>query len=149
MSIYVWLAAVGIVALSLFRFWPVTAPEIGSDFFATDHGTKPNYYQSSEEEGRFEVPSDQLETAFIAEMLELPRMKVLALNRSDSFSATYVQRSLIFGFPDIISVQITPRSETSAGITLFSQSKFGYSDFGVNRKRVKSLLAGLRQQFGT
>lgn len=149
MSIYVWMAIFGIVALSLFRFWPITAPENGSDFFASDHGTKPNYYQSSAQEGLFDVSADQLETAFTAQMSDLPRMKALVVNRSDGFYATYVQRSMVFGFPDIITVQITPRSESGTSIVLFSKSKFGYSDIGVNRKRVKSLLAGLRQQLGT
>jgi uncharacterized protein (DUF1499 family) len=147
MSIYVWFAIFGVSALCIFRFWPITAPESTSNFFATDHGSKPNFYQSTTEEGLFDVPADQLESAFIAQISGLPRLKVLAEKRSNGFHATYVQRSFIFGFPDIITIQITPRSEAHATINLFSQSRFGYSDFGVNRKRIKSLLAGLRQQF--
>ncbi len=149
MSIYVWFAIFGLAALSIFRIWPVSAPENGSVFLTIDHGSKPNYYKSLPEEGLFDVPADQLERAFIAQISDLPRLKRLKEDHSDGFSATYIQRSLIFGFPDAITVRITPQSKSGALIMLFSKSKFGYSDIGVNRKRVKSLLAGLRQQLGT
>lgn len=144
MPFYAWIGIAIIGTLCAIRFWPVTAIDI-----AADHGKKPNYYQSSEHEGLFDVPASTLEAAFMAWISKQPRMKEVSTNRTGFFRATYVQRSLVFGFPDIISVQIKTVTPTSASIALMSKSKFGYSDFGVNRKRVKTLLAGLRQQLGT
>jgi uncharacterized protein (DUF1499 family) len=146
---YFWLGFSCIVALCVFRFWPVTSANITTDIFTADHGRKPNYYLSNENEGQFNVSANALENAFIAQLSNTPRLKETFVNRSDVFLATYVERSLVVGFPDVMSVKIETRSPSSAAITLFSQSKFGYSDFGVNRKRVKNLLAGLRQQLGT
>jgi len=54
---------------------------------------------------------------------------------------TYVQRSLIMGYPDIITVQFEKISIETTGITLYSRSQYGYSDLGVNKKRVTELLS--------
>lgn len=72
-----------------------------------------------------------------------PRVKLIS---STANQFNYVQRSLIFRFPDYISVrfiEITPQQST---IALYSQSKYGYSDFGVNKKRVISWLQALDKQ---
>ena len=55
----------------------------------------------------------------------------------------FVQRSRLFGFPDTIWVQFVDlRSESS--LIIYSRSNYGYWDFGVNRKRVKSWLKKLK-----
>ena len=55
----------------------------------------------------------------------------------------FVQRSRLFGFPDTIWVQFVDlRSESS--LIIYSRSNYGYWDFGVNRKRVKSLLKKIK-----
>lgn len=48
---------------------------------------------------------------------------------------TYVQRSRLMGYPDAISIRLT---EVDAGtrIEVYSRSRFGYSDMGVNAARV-------------
>jgi uncharacterized protein (DUF1499 family) len=64
-----------------------------------------------------------------------PRTKVL--NGSvPSGMVTYVTRSRVFGFPDYTTAQ-------QAGDTLkvFGRSRFGDSDFGVNRARIKGWLS--------
>lgn len=62
-----------------------------------------------------------------------------------------IQRSRIFRFPDYISVEILPvRSERHAAIhstlAIFSRSRYGRRDFGVNRQRVERWLAALDTQ---
>jgi uncharacterized protein (DUF1499 family) len=54
----------------------------------------------------------------------------------------WVQRSALAKFPDIIAAELAS-GPAGAGLFLYSRSLFGYSDFGVNRRRVKAWLAAL------
>lgn len=87
----------------------------------------------------FSAPVDDLAQAFDAVALGDDRVEVLAGSADDGF-VTYVQRSAFFAFPDYISVRFI---ETEKGSTLavFSRSRFGRSDLGVNKKRVTRWLA--------
>lgn len=53
---------------------------------------------------------------------------------------TYVVRSRLMGFPDAVSVRVHPEGEMTR-IDIYSRSRFGYSDLGVNRSRVARWLA--------
>ncbi|MBV1798180.1 DUF1499 domain-containing protein [Siccirubricoccus sp. G192] len=44
--------------------------------------------------------------------------------------------------PDIIAAELVPGPE-GAGLFLYSRSLFGWSDFGVNRRRVAAWIAAL------
>ena len=64
--------------------------------------------------------------------------------------ASYVFRSRIFGFPDVLSVRLTDvssRERIAEGelteIELYSRALLGYSDMGVNRARVDRILTAL------
>ena len=56
-----------------------------------------------------------------------------------SLMITYVQRSAIIGFPDYITVKALELPDGSA-LAIFSRSRFGSSDFGVNEARVVAWL---------
>lgn len=53
---------------------------------------------------------------------------------------TWVQRSRAMGFPDAVSIRAAPAGDGSI-VTVFSRSRYGYSDMGVNRARVERWLA--------
>ncbi|TFL17934.1 DUF1499 domain-containing protein [Jannaschia formosa] len=55
---------------------------------------------------------------------------------------TYVQRSRLVGFPDAVSVRISPEGG-GARVSVWSRSRYGHSDMGVNRARVERWLAAL------
>lgn len=55
---------------------------------------------------------------------------------------TYVQRSAIFGFPDYISVKAVP-VEGGSALIIWSRSRYGQSDWGVNKARVDGWLTQL------
>lgn len=57
----------------------------------------------------------------------------------------YVQKSLIFRFPDIVTIQYIPIDKQHSTMAILSRSKYGYSDFGVNKKRVQYILKSLTQ----
>lgn len=54
--------------------------------------------------------------------------------------AQWVVRSALLNFPDIVAAEIVP-GPAGAGLFFYSRSLFGYSDLGVNRKRVEAWLA--------
>lgn len=68
-----------------------------------------------------------------------PRTEVVAGDVASGF-VTYVQRSALVGFPDYVSV-----ATVDGGIAVWSRSRYGYADLGVNAERVRRWLteAGL------
>jgi uncharacterized protein (DUF1499 family) len=62
----------------------------------------------------------------------------------DLLMMTYVQRSKFRRFPDYITVRTVDLGNGTSGIAVWSRSRFGQSDFGVNRRRVEKLLAALQ-----
>lgn len=60
--------------------------------------------------------------------------------------ATYVQRSTVFAFPDYISVKILDAGGGRSSLAVFSRSRIGKSDLGVNEKRVDRWLDELAEQ---
>ncbi len=56
--------------------------------------------------------------------------------------AQWVVRSALFRFPDVVAAELQPGPD-GAGLFLYSRSLFGWSDLGVNRRRVEAWLAAL------
>jgi predicted RNA-binding protein with RPS1 domain len=73
-----------------------------------------------------------------------PRTFALASDPA-RLAASYVARSAVWNFPDVISVQVAPRGATST-LALYSRSLYGYADFGVNRARLETWLAALQSE---
>jgi len=48
----------------------------------------------------------------------------------------------VVGFKDDVDIAVIPQDEGSA-IAIYSRSRVGYSDFGVNKRRVDTLLAAI------
>lgn len=94
----------------------------------------------------FAVPVDELAAAFDRVARADDRVEVLAGSAEEGF-VTYVQRSAFFAFPDYVSTRFI---ETDGGSTLavFSRSRFGQSDLGVNEKRVTRWLAEVGDALG-
>jgi uncharacterized protein (DUF1499 family) len=62
---------------------------------------------------------------------DTPRTRLLFGLPQDGF-ATYVTRSAVMGFPDYTTVE-----QDGDTLTIYARSRFGRSDFGVNRDRVQ------------
>jgi uncharacterized protein (DUF1499 family) len=93
----------------------------------------------------FAVPPERLRDAFLAVIAEQPRTHVLARS-ADGLRFTVVQRSLVMRFPDYVGVGILPAGEEGSTLAVYSRSRFGYSDMGVNRARVESWINALRRK---
>jgi uncharacterized protein (DUF1499 family) len=74
--------------------------------------------------------------------LAAPRVRLLAGSPGELF-ATYVQRSRIVGYPDYISVRALPAGDGKATLAIYSRSRWGSSDFGVNAGRVSAWLGAI------
>jgi uncharacterized protein (DUF1499 family) len=61
----------------------------------------------------------------------------------DRRQAHFVARIAVFGFPDLIAVQVLEAGADRSRLVIWSRSVYGYSDFGVNRKRVARWLAAI------
>jgi len=60
---------------------------------------------------------------------------------------TYVARSRLMGFPDAISIKLVPVAGGTR-MEIFSRSRFGHSDMGVNAARVARWVAAVRDGIG-
>lgn len=58
----------------------------------------------------------------------------------DDLWVTYVDRSMVMGFPDYISVKAVP-VEGGSALIIWSRSRYGTSDWGVNKARIDGWLA--------
>ncbi|MGB7244886.1 MAG: DUF1499 domain-containing protein [Sulfitobacter sp.] len=68
-------------------------------------------------------------------MAVLPRTKVLS-GSVDEGRITYVTRSQVFGFPDYLTAE-----QTGDVLKLSARARYGLSDIGVNRARLRQVLA--------
>jgi len=70
---------------------------------------------------------------------DFPRVSAVAGDVASGV-VTYVQRSAIVGFPDYVSVKAVPvqtdDGRAGSALVIYSRSRFGYGDFGVNEARV-------------
>lgn len=72
-----------------------------------------------------------------ATALATPRTRRLS-GSAASGRITWQSRSLIWGFPDYTTAQIT-----TEGLTIFARQRFGSNDWGVNAARLQSWLSKL------
>ena len=88
----------------------------------------------------FDVSADTLEQIADRVIKRQPRMQILPTDESIR-RHEYVQRTLLFRFPDVITVQFIPVAEQRSTLAAHSYSIYGASDLGVNSQRIKSWLA--------
>ena len=84
------------------------------------------------------VPPRELLLAFDAVAMAAPRTERIAGSGEEWI--TYVQRSRIFGFPDYVSAKAVELPGGSS-LVVWSRSRFGHGDLGVNQARVEDWLA--------
>jgi hypothetical protein len=81
------------------------------------------------------IPRDMASVAArLAAVAEADGGRLIAGDLADGH-ATYVVRSRLMGFPDAVSIRLHPDGEATR-VDIFSRSRFGQSDLGVNAARV-------------
>ncbi|QDY68701.1 DUF1499 domain-containing protein [Qingshengfaniella alkalisoli] len=77
--------------------------------------------------------------AFDQIAMSTPRVIHLA-GSVDTGMLTYEIRSLVWGFPDYLTVHAVP-DDGGTSLAIWSRARYGKSDMGVNRKRVEDWLS--------
>lgn len=119
---------------------PLTAPDPSTPNW---HRVTPD---GSDPAPVFDVDQATLSAAFDRVVAAQPRVELLADDRANGGSVTWVQRSALFGFPDYISVSFIPAGADQSTIAIFSRARLGQSDLGVNKKRVEAWLDRVASQ---
>ncbi|WP_421860517.1 DUF1499 domain-containing protein [Oceanicaulis sp.] len=88
----------------------------------------------------FEQTPEAVLDAFKAVALAAPRVTLV---REEAGQIELVQRSKLFRFPDYITVQAF-EAQGGAALAIYSRAVIGYSDMGVNRKRIRAWLESLK-----
>lgn len=68
---------------------------------------------------------------------------VLLESDEDGCHFEFRQRSKIFRFPDFVTVECHHAADDQSTIAVWSRSRYGISDRGVNRKRVERWIAAI------
>lgn len=93
----------------------------------------------------FDTPAAALRDAWTKVVAAQPRTKLLESD-AEHLADEYVQRSAIFRYPDFVSVRFVDLAEGGSTVAIYSRSKYGYSDLGVNKKRIDEWLDQLTKE---
>jgi uncharacterized protein (DUF1499 family) len=142
------IVAIAAVALAGAALWVRLAPDDPGvwhvDPVTAQSTGKPNEaFRRGEDAPFFAESPSALMSRLDAMATAEPRTSRLAGDPQDGF-ATYVQRSALWGFPDYVSARAVPE-DGGARLVLWSRSRYGYSDMGVNEARVQRWLDALSQ----
>ena len=84
-------------------------------------------------------------------LFEITRLAVESMNphkihvNSQSHQIDAVFRIPVFGFKDDVTIFTEPAGESKSMLHIKSASRVGYSDLGVNRRRIKRIINGIQQ----
>ena len=98
-------------------------------------------------ENAFSVPAETLFDAWLSVADRQPRTQRLAADPGQKCSL-HVQRTPLLKFPDYIRAEVVELASGQCGLLIDSRSRFGLTDFGVNRRRVTAWFAELRGAIG-
>ncbi|MGB0920914.1 MAG: DUF1499 domain-containing protein [Alphaproteobacteria bacterium] len=126
------------------------------DFSALVLHEKPNQYlvcnadicpkaEAHREAPVFDMPAAALRAAWAKVVGNQPRTTLLESDDTQ-LADEYVQRSALFRYPDFVSVRFVDLEQGGSTVAIYSRSKYGYSDLGVNQKRIDSWLDQLAKE---
>ncbi|MCR9241414.1 MAG: DUF1499 domain-containing protein [Rhodobiaceae bacterium] len=88
----------------------------------------------------YSVDAQKLEDTFADVALAEPRV---TRKQADDGQREFVQRSALMRFPDTITFEAIDLGGGKSTLAIYSRSKVGHSDLGVNKKRIEDWLAKL------
>jgi uncharacterized protein (DUF1499 family) len=125
------------------------ADTAGVDFATLVRPSTPNTYlvcakdrcaaAPDEESSVYAVPAQQLFDLARTILSAEPRTR-LVQEQPERLRLVFVQRSLIFRFPDTVTLQVFPLPDGGSTVAIYSRSNYGRSDLGVNKSRVRRWL---------
>jgi hypothetical protein len=144
----------GGIALSLIRTVPHTPIERWHvDPLTAPVPATPNFFRVAPVD-RVAVPPDQPAATYRADAATLAKaFDDFAARQRDTIRIagtpaegwmTYVQRTEVLKFPDYLSVRFIDLGGGRSTLAIFSRSRYGHGDMGVNRARVQAWLEALK-----
>ncbi|HEU4826191.1 MAG TPA: DUF1499 domain-containing protein [Dongiaceae bacterium] len=91
----------------------------------------------------FDLPVERLQAAWEQMIAEQPRVELLRRDVAN-LQLDYVQRTRLLRFPDLVTVRFIPIDDAHATLAIYSRSKYGKGDMGVNHARIDDWLAKLK-----
>ncbi len=131
-----------LLILAYVRFAPINIDALHQDPATLASSGKPNEYRKTSPV--FDMTTSELTKMFDDFVLSQPRVKRVAGSVGQQM-ITYVQRTKIIRYPDYITIKVTPAGTEQSQLEIFSRSRFGYSDLGVNKQRIDGWLLQLRR----
>lgn len=145
------LSVVGIIGMAIFMRTTTDDPAVWhADPATSDRTGKPNDYVVAPE-GATTATADTVSKVHATDPKSLLfQLDAIVQNAGaavvsgsvDELWITYSERTMVLGFPDYISVKAV-EVEGGSALIIWSRSRYGHSDFGVNRKRVDGWLEKL------
>jgi uncharacterized protein (DUF1499 family) len=114
--------------------------------------TRPNQYlvcppqhchQADAQSPAFNLAIGQLKHAWTTVINQQANTELATIDAA-THTYRYIQRSRVFRFPDVITVQFIALGSGQTTLAIHSGALLGYYDFGVNRRRVKTWLKLLK-----
>jgi len=142
------LIVLGSLTVALFvRFAPVTPADWHVDPLTVERPDTENFHLLRPEDGDGPAPVFKSTPEAVAVALrkiisETPRASLVA-GSPENGHMTVVVRSRLMGFPDFVTIKLLAVDGGTA-LAIFSRSRYGYSDMGVNKARVERWLEALR-----
>ncbi|MCF6271661.1 MAG: DUF1499 domain-containing protein [Rhodobacteraceae bacterium] len=90
----------------------------------------------------YAAPAAIMAKAFDDYVMTQPRVTRLAGSVEEGW-LTYVQRTPVLRMPDYISVQFMDFEDGGSAMAIYSRSRYGYGDMGVNKARIDIWLQSL------
>jgi uncharacterized protein (DUF1499 family) len=140
-----------VVGLAYVRFARDAASVWHVDPLTVTRGPDPNQYLVRDGDGDIDSPVFDEDAAVLARRFDGVAMSMPRVTRleggPDQLWMTYIQRSKWIGFPDYISVRALPAEPSGAKLVVYSRSRYGRGDLGVNQERITKWLAALTDRF--
>ncbi|MEL7028547.1 MAG: DUF1499 domain-containing protein [Pseudomonadota bacterium] len=95
----------------------------------------------------FETPAEAVRDAWFEMIADEPRVRQTEADDA-SLQYEFVQRTAFLRFPDTITVRFVALDDASSTVIVYSRSRYGYSDMGFNRRRVRDWLDKLEARLG-
>lgn len=95
---------------------------------------------------RYGVPAARLRQAFLQIVIAKPRISH-SFRDDGALYDDFVVRSLLFRFPDLVSVLFQDEKGGKSTLAIYSRSVYGHSDLGVNRARTMGWIRDLNAVF--
>jgi uncharacterized protein (DUF1499 family) len=142
-------AALVVLGLGYIRLAPNNIAQWHVDPQTAERGPKPNQFLIRASDGDADSPVFDMTAGDLAQVFDdyaMSRPRVTRLAGSpEQLWLTYIQRSKWFGFPDYVSVRTIPAGAGRSTLAVFSRSRYGGSDLGVNAARITAWVKDLSQ----